>query len=784
MLPEIKTFKIIVPRNKKMSKDNEKSQQIFNRIRQRDLERSNNLLAQVEDNQSDISEISTQLSRNVKIKNYDENGESRPPPGLSPRQRQTKPSICESVNSVMSTASNNCPLCIEPMTYYGIGQCNHPICYKCLAKMRIKMEDISCPVCRNVCDDIFVDKEPGRKFENCSRRNYNFDRKYKMFFPKGDRKIGRMISELFAFYCLHEDCRHVAEKNNEEDEENQKNDNAWNASNLLKFPSLQKWQVHQITKHKSTPCDICIKNQALFSFEIVLYGKGREIKNHKDEQHPICEFCQQRFYDNDQLLRHLRKDHEYCRLCENLSFGAALEYYDNFTELRKHLVEEHYYCLHQDCNKNDSVYSVFKTELELNIHNKTEHQGDTSHKNRIHLDIHGLSDPKYNAENRSTNNPEGQHSGSNRQYASQYYTTSRENRDHFQGKIQNKNRDRYEDYPEASNQNLIPDHINDALESNQYEADETSFPTLAGQENRNQGVPEAYLNKSNLAYNPMNPDNFPTLGGVQGGNNNNNNQSDSNKKAAKDFEKLKKSKKSKNKSQTRADNFPELSQTSNPNKAPIPEHMLQKHNGFTPPTTKKWDGPKSSDKNDYPTLGSSSKKLPASMKKPNSMSLLVQKPVDAKTKLGSSGIQIRHTSSKSSKNNNNSNKNKHNKIKNQDPDWFAEDPEDDYSRFVPSNYNQNASNTSTGGLVNGLHPLAPKAVSKREDDDYPVISKQESYTSNSKQEFPSLGGGMKKKGNLVKTKVAIKEVPKAAVNTKSKKQNKQPVMNIIGIRVF
>ena len=41
--------------------------------------------------------------------------------------------------------------------------------------------------------------------------------------------------------------------------------------------------------------------------------------------HPLCQFCDDRFFDNDDLLRHLRKQHFYCHFCE--ADGITNEYF-------------------------------------------------------------------------------------------------------------------------------------------------------------------------------------------------------------------------------------------------------------------------------------------------------------------------------------------------------------------------------------------------------------------------------------------------------------------------
>lgn len=32
--------------------------------------------------------------------------------------------------------------------------------------------------------------------------------------------------------------------------------------------------------------------------------------------HPLCQFCDVRYMDSDELYRHLRKDHFYCHFCD------------------------------------------------------------------------------------------------------------------------------------------------------------------------------------------------------------------------------------------------------------------------------------------------------------------------------------------------------------------------------------------------------------------------------------------------------------------------------------
>lgn len=46
--------------------------------------------------------------------------------------------------------------------------------------------------------------------------------------------------------------------------------------------------------------------------------------------HPLCKFCDERYLDNDELLKHLRRDHYFCHFCDS---DGAQEYYRFVQEL-------------------------------------------------------------------------------------------------------------------------------------------------------------------------------------------------------------------------------------------------------------------------------------------------------------------------------------------------------------------------------------------------------------------------------------------------------------------
>ena len=50
-------------------------------------------------------------------------------------------------------------------------------------------------------------------------------------------------------------------------------------------------------------------------------------RSHKG--HPLCKFCDERYLDNDELVRHLRKDHFFCHFCD--SDGISNQFYGYVT---------------------------------------------------------------------------------------------------------------------------------------------------------------------------------------------------------------------------------------------------------------------------------------------------------------------------------------------------------------------------------------------------------------------------------------------------------------------
>lgn len=90
-------------------------------------------------------------------------------------------------------------------------------------------------------------------------------------------------------------------------------------------------------------------------------------KSHKG--HPLCEFCDQRYMDNDELYRHLRRDHLYCHFCDA---DGLHQYYSSYDYLRDHFRQEHYLCEEGVCAE-EKFTSVFRTDIDLKAHKASVH---------------------------------------------------------------------------------------------------------------------------------------------------------------------------------------------------------------------------------------------------------------------------------------------------------------------------------------------------------------------------------------------------------------------------
>ncbi|ESZ98246.1 hypothetical protein SBOR_1342 [Sclerotinia borealis F-4128] len=87
--------------------------------------------------------------------------------------------------------------------------------------------------------------------------------------------------------------------------------------------------------------------------------------------HPLCTFCGQRFYGDDELFLHCRDKHERCHVCDHQSNNGQPHYYVDYNSLSQHFRKDHFPCNEPECLEQKLIF--FATEMDLKAHQLEVH---------------------------------------------------------------------------------------------------------------------------------------------------------------------------------------------------------------------------------------------------------------------------------------------------------------------------------------------------------------------------------------------------------------------------
>lgn len=143
------------------------------------------------------------------------------------------------------------------------------------------------------------------------------------------------------------------------------------------FNDFNKLKDHVRKTHEKFYCEICTDALSLFSSERKFYSRSElarhrrigDIDDKSHKGHPLCNYCELRFLDKDELWRHLRREHNYCHFCD--ADGVNL-FYGTIAELRSHFKDAHYLCEEDECSE-EGMAIAFRTEIDLRAHRSTVH---------------------------------------------------------------------------------------------------------------------------------------------------------------------------------------------------------------------------------------------------------------------------------------------------------------------------------------------------------------------------------------------------------------------------
>ncbi|NXL65719.1 ZN598 ligase, partial [Chordeiles acutipennis] len=246
-------------------------------------------------------------------------------------------------------ADGPCVLCCGELEVVALGRCDHPICYRCSVRMRALCGVRYCAVCREELGQVVF----GRKltsFSTIALNKLQHEKKYDIYFTDG---------EVYALYrkLLQHECSLCPD-----------------AKPFNTFADLEQ---HMRKQHELFCCKLCVKHLKIFTHERKWYSR-KDLARHRihgdpddtsHRGHPLCKFCDERYLDNDELLKHLRRDHYFCHFCDS---DGAQEYYSDYEYLREHFREKHFLCEEGRCSTEQFTHA-FRTEIDYKAHKTACH---------------------------------------------------------------------------------------------------------------------------------------------------------------------------------------------------------------------------------------------------------------------------------------------------------------------------------------------------------------------------------------------------------------------------
>ncbi|XP_060696910.1 E3 ubiquitin-protein ligase ZNF598 isoform X1 [Hemiscyllium ocellatum] len=279
-------------------------------------------------------------------------------------------------------ADKSCVLCCQELEIFAVGKCDHPVCYRCSTKMRALCGQRYCAVCRLELDKVVFMKKVV-PFSTIVTHQFHHEKKFDIYIADG--RIHAQFRKL-----LQHDCPVCSESR--------------------PFNTFEDLEHHMRKQHEMFSCKLCVRHLQIFTYERKWYNR-KDLARHRmhgdpddtsHRGHPLCKFCDDRYLDNDELLKHLRRDHYFCHFCDS---DGAQEYYSDYDYLRDHFREKHYLCEEGRCNTEQFTHA-FRSEIDYKAHKATFHS-----KNRAEARQNRQIDLQFNYIHRHPRRNEGMVSG-------------------------------------------------------------------------------------------------------------------------------------------------------------------------------------------------------------------------------------------------------------------------------------------------------------------------------------------------------------------------------------
>ncbi|KAI0780465.1 hypothetical protein BD413DRAFT_463543 [Trametes elegans] len=272
-----------------------------------------------------------------------------------------------------STAADDgavCWICAEPVKYWSLSECNHRTCHVCALRLRALYKKLECTFCKEPQPSVIFTTDPEAPWASYTPDKIPYkDAKLSISFETQEMMEETLI--LLRFNCPDPQCDFIG--------------NGW--SDL---------KLHTRATHGKLMCDICIRFKKVFAHEHALYepnqlplhlpsmARGHRHGHPKNPQqieggvHPLCEFCRECFFGDDELYAHMREKHEECFICKRNEVKD--QYFRNYEALEEHFMHAHYPCRRGECLARKFV--VFGSALDLKAHMVEEHGAEMSARDR------------------------------------------------------------------------------------------------------------------------------------------------------------------------------------------------------------------------------------------------------------------------------------------------------------------------------------------------------------------------------------------------------------------
>ena len=306
--------------------------------------------------------------------------------GANGAESKTSGNINDSNHGSKIESDPVCDICAQAVPgperekIYASGKCDHHVCYVCSARLRAVCDLQECPICREKLDKVVFSANKTKSFDSHDLKSYPHDSKNNIYFE--NENIKSAFERLLSIECLK--CLKQAEEpssTSKEDDKKVSDQNhdpktspaAVGKTNKAHFPNIQRLKNHLDSVHKLRLCDLCLAHNKLFAFEYSYYDheslkrhvqKGEPNTSHRG--HPRCKLCNNIFFNLDELLQHMSREHYHCHLCGRHNSTQHI-YFLDYPSLRNHFKTKHFLCERDNC-RHEQFTSAFDTQVDYQLH--------------------------------------------------------------------------------------------------------------------------------------------------------------------------------------------------------------------------------------------------------------------------------------------------------------------------------------------------------------------------------------------------------------------------------